>query len=188
MTLLATDELKSKTMTIEEFMALPDDGSGYELIEGVLTERKEMGALSDAVAATVIMRLGVFAGSNGYVFTSDTIYRCFGNPHTGRKADVSYIARERLPEGIPEGFLTVPADLAIEIVSPSDLAYEVQEKVELYLEHGFGEVWVIYPNVRTLFAHRKGEKPRGFAADDVVQGSGPLEGFAARVIDFFPFY
>jgi hypothetical protein len=50
-----------------------------------------------------------------------------------RKPDGSLIIRDRLPsEQLDEAFLTLPPDLAIEVVSPNDLAYEVEEKVEEY--------------------------------------------------------
>jgi hypothetical protein len=41
-----------KLLTIDEFMTLPDS-TGFELVEGVLTERKPMGGLADYVAMQV---------------------------------------------------------------------------------------------------------------------------------------
>src|SRR5688500_16555214 len=91
-------------MSIDEFMALPDS-IGYELVEGVLTERKPMGALSDYVASQISHRLNAFCDErrSGYVFGAETTYRCFGHPGTGRRADVSFVARGRLrDEQIPD--------------------------------------------------------------------------------------
>ncbi len=108
MTLLA--ESTPKRITIDEFMALPDSDR-YELVEGVLTERKLMGALSDYVAAKFVMRLGVFAEDHdaGHVFTADTTYHCFGHEATAKRADASFVARGRLPgERIPEARSTSP--------------------------------------------------------------------------------
>src|SRR4051812_5586191 len=44
--------VEPKTMSIDEFVALPDS-AGFELVDGVLTERKTMGALSDLVAMLI---------------------------------------------------------------------------------------------------------------------------------------
>lgn len=186
MTLLV--ESGPKLMTIDEFMALPES-VGYELIEGVLTERKPMGALSDYVAMRFGRRLGNFAEEHGagHVFGAETTYHCFGHEATGRRADASFVARGRLPgERIPESTIDIPADVVVEVISPNDLATEVEEKVKLYLRHGFGEVWVVYPETRGMYVHRKGAPVLALEADDMLLGRGTLEGFACRVGEFFP--
>ncbi len=177
-----------KLMTMDEFLAMPDS-AGYELIEGVLTERKLMGALSDHVASLINRHLGNFCAERnaGYVFGSETTYRCFGDPRSGRRPDVSFIRRGRLPgERIPEGAIEIPADLAVEVISPNDLAYEVEAKVALYLRHGFGEVWVVYPNTRTLHVHHKGQPILSLDAEQTLSGRDALEGFSASLAAFFP--
>ena len=186
MTVLAEPNVKS--MSIEEFVARLDT-AGYELVEGWLTERKTTGALSDYVAQQVSRRLGNFCEENdaAYVFGSETPYRSFEHPDTGRRADVSFIRKGRLPgDRIPESYLEVPADLVVEVVSPNDLAYKVEEKAALYLRHGFGEVWLVYPNLRTVHAYRKGEPILAFEADQSLTGRGPLEGFSCPVGRLFP--
>jgi Uma2 family endonuclease len=186
MTLAALPE--PKLMSIEQFLALPES-NGYELVEGRLVERKTMGALSDYVAQQISRRLGNFCEERGagHVFGSETTYRSFGHPDTGRRGDVSFIARGRLPgEAIPEIYIEIPADVVVEVLSPNDLAYEVEEKVELYLGHGFGEVWVVYPNTQTMHVHRRGEATVKLGSADVLKGRGPLAGFECPVNQFFP--
>jgi Uma2 family endonuclease len=186
MTLLA--EAPPRVLSVEEFVALPDS-IGYELIEGVLTERKPMGALSDYVATQFSRHLGNFAADRaaGHVFGAETTYHCFAHEATGRRADASFIGRGRLPgERIPEGTLDIPADVVIEVISPNDLATEVEEKVKLYLRHGFGEVWVVYPETRSMYVHRKGAPVLALEAGDTLTGRGALEGFACPVSQFFP--
>ena len=89
MTLLA--EPTPKLMTIDEFMALPDS-VGYELVDGVLVERKPMRALSDYVATQAARHLGNFAADRGlgHVFGAETTYHCFRHEATGRRADVHF--------------------------------------------------------------------------------------------------
>jgi Uma2 family endonuclease len=188
MTTLAGPPPKPKLMSIDEFMAMPDS-KGFELVEGVLTERKLTGALADHVAGRIVVRLGGFVEHNrlGHVFLSETTYRCFGHPNTGRRPDLSFVRSGRLPgELIPGGYVDIPADLAVEVVSPSDLAYEIEEKVKLYLDHGFGEVWVVYPNTRTVHVHRRGHPSLTFGDSETLTGRGPLAGFSSPVADIFP--
>src|SRR5688500_18256307 len=119
-----------KLLTIDEFMALPDS-SGLELVEGVPTERKLMGGLGDYVAMQVAYQLIDFRRRTGagHVFASETTYRCSGHPDTGRRGDISFVRAGRFPnEQIPEGVFDIPADLIVEVISPSDTAYNVEAK------------------------------------------------------------
>lgn len=184
-----TQTIATKTqMTIEQFEALPDS-VGFELIEGVLTARPPAGALASRVAARITACLCGFAGDRGvgFVFGAKTTYRCFAHPDTGRRGSVSFVRRDRFPDSrIPDGYLDFPADLVVEVISPSRLAYEVEEKLALYLYHGCGEVWIVYPHVRTVHAYRRGEPMLTFEADQLLIRRGPLEGFSCPVSQFFP--
>ena len=177
-----------RLLTIDEFMALPDS-TRLELVEGVPVERKLMGGLADYVAMQVAYELIDFCRRTraGHVFGSETTYRCFGHPDTGRRGDVSFVRAGRFPgEQIPEGVIDIPADLMVEVISPNDTAYNVEAKVVLYLRNGFGEVWLVYPNTRTVHIHRRGEGVRVLDDQQTLRGQGPLEGFESPVARFFP--
>ncbi len=49
------------------------------------------------------------------------------------------------------GYVYIPPDLAVEVVSPNDSAYEVENKVVEYLGVGVPLVWVIFPESRTAY-------------------------------------
>ena len=82
---------------------------------------------------------------------------CFPDaPAKVRKPDASFIRRGRLPgEALPDGFCPIPPDVAAEVVSPNDLAYEVDEKVGEWLRAGVRLVWVINPRARIVAVHRR---------------------------------
>ena len=46
-----------------------------------------------------------------------------------------------------------PPDIAVEIVSPSETAADLERKVEAYLEAGTKEVWVVYPDGQNIYLH-----------------------------------
>ena len=46
---------------------------------------------------------------------------------------------------LPTQFFPGQPDLAVEFLSPSDTASEVQEKAEAWLNSGYREVWLIEP-------------------------------------------
>ena len=49
------------------------------------------------------------------------------------------------PEMFEEGFTSIPPDLAVEVVSPNDTVYDLDEKLEDYRAAGIPLVWVVYP-------------------------------------------
>ncbi len=54
------------------------------------------------------------------------------------------------------------------------------------MRHGFGEVWVVYPNTRTVHVHRKGQPILSLDAEQTLTGRDALQGFSASVAGLFP--
>jgi Uma2 family endonuclease len=161
--------------TDSDTIAVPD---GYELVDGELVER-QMGAKSSWVGGRLIIRLGNFCETTavGWVWPCDLVYRCFANPKTARKPDVSFIRLGRLPnEELPSGDLKIAPDLAVEVVSPNDTVYELDTKIEEYLAAGVRLVWVINPESRVAIVHRldgsmaKVRENQELSGEDVVPG------------------
>src|SRR5205085_11342698 len=104
-------------------------------------------------------RLDNFASPRnlGIILSATNGIRCFsGEPGKVRKPDISFIKRERFTiEHLREGFLTIAPDLAIEVISPNDLASELNEKVEDYRSAGIALIWIIDPEVRTVLIFRR---------------------------------
>ncbi|MBI2477876.1 MAG: Uma2 family endonuclease, partial [Planctomycetia bacterium] len=125
-----------KFCTPEELLAMPD-GKAYELVGGKLVERK-MGAESSRIAQIINARVEIHASDNrfGLSWGADASYRIFGaDARKVRRPDGSFIARGRLPnDQPPKGHIEIFPDLVVEVVSPHDLASEIEIKVEEYLQ------------------------------------------------------
>ena len=130
--------------TPEDLLAMPDS-EGYELVNGRLVERK-MGYESGWVGSRLLVRLGGFSEDHrlGDTLSSEVGYQCFPHkPGLIRKPDVSFVRSGRLPGGIrPKGWARFSPDLAVEVVSPNDLAEEIEEKLTDYRKAGVPMVWV----------------------------------------------
>jgi Uma2 family endonuclease len=139
--------LATKTLyTPQDLLRMPD-GNRYELVDGELVEHN-MSFWANYVSGEIYARLRDHGRANnlGWVAPEGTTYQCFPDaPNEVRKADTSFIRLERMtPEqAMEEGHTTIAPDLAVEVVSPNDLAYEVAEKVSEYLTAGVRLVWVI---------------------------------------------
>jgi len=180
-----------KLFTPDDLLRMPD-AVNYELVDGKLVERN-MGMESSLIGMRIGHRLSSFVEDRrlGLLFGADAGYQCFPNaPDKVRKPDVSFIRSGRLPgDRPPDGHCRIPPDLAVEVVSPNDLAYEVEEKVTEYLRVGVPIVWVVSPKTQTVRIHRPRTSPRGpvsgLTEDDVIDGEDVLPGFSCRVRDFF---
>ncbi len=190
-TMVATQpEASPKTeVTPEELLAMPDGGH-YELIDGELKER-HVSVLSNFIALEIggILRNHCRQHNLGWLFAAELGYRCFPwKPSKVRRADVSYIRRDRYSwhQLTQDGFMTIPPDLAVEVVSPNDYANELEEKVEEYLRAGVRLVWVVYPDIHAVHVHRADGSTGRFRANDELSGEDVLPGFRCKVDDLFP--
>jgi Uma2 family endonuclease len=164
------------------------DGDAYELVGGELVERK-MGAKSSFIAGKIYARLDRFCDDHrlGWVFPEGTSFQCFPDDlDKVRRADVSFLRFGRLPrEQPPEGHIRIAPDLAVEVVSPQDLAYDVDNKVEDYLQAGVRLVWVVNPATRTVRVHYADGPGATLRADGELDGGDALPGFRCPIRDLF---
>jgi Uma2 family endonuclease len=174
--------------TPEDLLTMPE-GEHYELVGGELVE-KNMGARESRVHVLLSTRLENWSGDgeHGVVLDSETGYRCFpDDPRKVRRPDVSFIRAERYSDELLEGHVPIPPDLAVEVISPNDLFYEVNQKVGEYQRAGVALIWVIDPNSRTVQVI-EGDRPqvRLTEADELTGGS-VLPGFRCPVRELFRF-
>lgn len=176
------------TYTPEELLLMGDQGKGFELVDGCLVE-KNMGGLASSVACEIVYLLVVYGrmAGLGWVLDSEGSYQCFPDDRRKvRKPDVSFICRGRLlDERIPDGHLTIPPDLAVEVVSPNDTAYEVETKVQEYLNAGVPLVWVVNPQVRTVHIYRGDGTVERLREDATLTAPELLPDLHCRVSDLF---
>jgi len=141
---------------------------------------------------SVAMRIGsllsvhVRANDLGEVFAAETGFILRRNPDTVRAPDASFIAKDRLPEGnLPIGYLEIIPGLVVEVVSPSDTAREVQDKVEDWLRAGSRLVWVIDPPTRSVTVYRSMDDLQILSEGDELVGGEVIPGFVGNIQDLF---
>jgi Uma2 family endonuclease len=185
---MATAEVQ-KRYTPEDLLTMPDRDD-YELVDGQLVERKKMSTWACYVAGSLCSRLANFSQANqpGWVLPDGNTYQCFpDDPNRVRRADASFIRRERmtLEQATARGHTRVNPDLAVEVMSPNDLAYDVDEKVQEWLGAGASLVWVINPRTRTVRVHRAEGSGTILREHDYLDGEDVLPGFRCQVKELF---
>jgi Uma2 family endonuclease len=177
-----------KLMTTDELLRLPEDGMRYELVAGKLRAMAPSGGLPNWIAMRVALSLGSYVDDRqlGLVLGVDGGYKLAENPDTVRAPDVSFVRRERaLGTAEDPHFWTVVPDLVVEVISPSDLYTEVEEKVAEWLAFGVAMVVVVNPRRRTVAVHRPGQPMRLLTENDVLDGEDVVPGWRLPVRDVF---
>jgi Uma2 family endonuclease len=153
-------EVISKTYTIAEFEALPDEGKRWELVNGFLVERGNRAGMPGAneehcrVSARLHLFLGGYVMQNnlGETYVADASYNTVPGTDTVRLPDVSFVENSRVMPGV----YTLPysPDLAVEMVSDTNTFNEIENKVLEYLSSGAKVVWVISPNKQLVYVYQ----------------------------------
>jgi Uma2 family endonuclease len=177
---------QERPKTVEDYLALPDS-KGWELDDGRLVE-KPMGSNSTAVGTELLFLIFSYLRDHpiGKAY-AEMAYRCYPNhPNRVRKPDVSFIRNGRLPAGpLLEPGIPVAPDWAVEVLSPNDLASEINRKVREYLEAGVRLVWIIDPETRTILIRRLDGTIAQADERGTVSGEDVLPGFQFVVGDLF---
>ena len=181
-------KLVKKKFTPDDLLKMPD-GDRYELIDGELME-KIMSFKSSYIAGEVYDALKSFVKPRGlgWVSPEGVTFQCFPeHPDRVRKADVSFIKLERLSEEQydSEGHCTVVPDLVVEVVSPNDLAYDVNRKTEDWFKAGTPFIWVVYPATKSVHILRPDGSDIRLQAAGTLTNEELLPGFACPVAQIF---
>jgi Uma2 family endonuclease len=164
------------------------DRRGCEFIDGQWMEKnRSFPASRVAVNVTRIVDNYALAHDLGLVFNARASYQIFPHkPTLIRKPDGSFIRRDRIPQGgLPRGHAPIHPDLAMEVVSPNDLAEDIEERITDYLLAGVPLVWVIYPKTRTVYVYRSNGNASRLTVADELSGEDVIAGFKCRMEELF---
>ncbi len=177
------ESMPTPTVTDEDLLRLPRDGSKYELVDGEVRV-SPAGGRHGEVSGYLVALLVTFVRPRklGKVFDSSTGFRMpKGNL---RAPDVSFVATDRLPDGkAPTGFFEIRPDLAVEVLSPTDNTREVLDRVGEYLAGGTRLMWVIDPQARRAAVYRSLTDVRQIGEDGALDGEEVVPGFRCRLSD-----
>ncbi len=134
-----------KLMTAEEYALLPDTGFPTELVRGQVIGMNPPRSRHGQVCANACFHLRLFARDHdvGHVLSNDSGVITERDPDTVRGADIAFYAYAKVPKGRLQGYLPVPPDVVIEVLSPDDRPGRVAAKVQEYLNVGVTTVVVL---------------------------------------------
>jgi len=176
------------TATEADLLRLVDrDKRLCELIDGTLVE-KPMGNLEANVAMRLGARLTTWsdAADAGAVSGADTTLQ-MANGRI-RLPDVAFFSRQRLPGGFlpSEAIPELAPDLVVEVLSESNTAAEMQQKLQEFFHSGTKLAWVVDLRRRTVAIHHTPDAAtRILSQNDMLEGEDVAPGFTMAVSDLF---
>lgn len=174
-------------MTAEEFLSYPLPDGKAELVRGELRVTPPAGGPHGFAASNLLFLLSVHVKHHGLgrAFADGIGYE-LSLPHTVRVPDLSFVRTGRLPEhGIGPGLLKLAPDLAVEVLSPSERASELEEKLDDYLAAGTPLLWVVDPVRRTVMIVTADAPVRWLRESDTLDGGSVITEFSCPVGEIF---
>lgn len=110
-----------------------------ELTSDEFEDTEKMASLKHGNIGSRLNRyLGAYAEDNnlGLVFDAQTTFKLLGTPPT-HQPDVAFVAYAKLPDDL-QALLEIAPDLAVEVISENEKAYDIEKKVFQYQQSAFG--------------------------------------------------
>lgn len=175
-----------ETLTLEEFERIPEEeGYRVELVRGRLVRESGPGFRHGRIVVRLAHRLESYtiASGKGAVVT-EVRFLLEEDPPTVRLPDLAFLAEVPPDEDVDSYSLPSP-DLAVEVLSPSNRATEIQDKVLGYLAAGTRLVWVVDPDTRSVTVYRSCQDANVLTAEGILDGGDTLPGFEMSVAELF---
>lgn len=178
----------AEPLTLDQFERLPgEDAWRLELARGRLVREPRPGARHSRLVGRIYRALDAHVRTHalGEAFV-EAGFLLSVDPPTVRGPDVAFLSTDRIGGAeAPVGFWTMSPDLAVEVLSPSNSAIEIQEKVLDYLAAGTRRVWIVDPHNRTVVVHDAGHASRTLSSADDLPGGDVLPEFRIWLPDLF---
>lgn len=167
-------------ITLEEYLEAPEEKPYREYWKGEVVEKVPPSFAHSFLQSRLAQRLGNWAEQEGGgdVLTEQRCILSVGERREALLPDVCWFPEGAFPT-VPQGSLTLPPRLAVEILSPGDSFARLQERVQFLLEVGVASVWVVDPPARSVVVW-----PPGRVVEDVLTDP-VLPGFRLELPDLF---
>ncbi len=168
-----------------------DEECLFEVVNGMKVALPNMSAYSSQVAQWILLALydHVNQSKSGTVL----MHALFGtsirrDPNRQRRPDVAFLSKARWPlkKQAPDfdPWPVVP-NLAVEVISPSDLIVEVNTKISDYFEAGVELVWVVHPRNEMVEVYTAPLQSTKLSRSETLTGGSVLPGFELKLATIF---
>jgi Uma2 family endonuclease len=146
----------NQRLTVEEFLALPDEDVKYEFVNGEAVPKYKDDEMSpkffhSTVQKSLLIFLDQCLNNQGRVQIEWAVKLKLNNQDWVPIPDLTYVSYNRLPaDWLKDEACPVTPELVIEIISPGQTFGDMAEKATDYLKAGVARVWVVDTKARTI--------------------------------------
>jgi Uma2 family endonuclease len=146
--------LRLYDVTDEMFDEMVDEDTKAELIDGVMIVHSPATLRHDDVAnfLRTLMNCYVADKDLGCVLGPDGLVRIKKGRRVG--ADLFFLRKNRMPRPLPKEYKGAP-DLMLEVLSPSNRDYDLNDKRSIYRQAGVREIWFVDPLKQQIIRDRR---------------------------------
>jgi Uma2 family endonuclease len=179
--------IEQRRMTLDEFLALPEEEPALELeADGTVTQKVSPKGKHSSLQRGLVKLFDAFAEPRRVALALPELRTVFGG--AAYVPDLSVYRWERIAwtsEGeVPDDF-TEPPDIAIEIVSPGQNVTRLVRRCSWCVEHGVTLALSIDPTDRSVLRFCRASTPRALHDQDRIDLSEVLPEFQATVEHLF---
>lgn len=150
----------------------------YEVVYGEIKE-KSVGTRQNMIASRLNRMIGRFDPEEQYGHpVIENLFVLDAANDLQRRPDLALVSHQRWP-GLPpdSNAWDVVPDWMVEIISPSNSADEVIDKVDEYFRAGTQLVWVIYPSAQRVYVYASPTEVTVYEATDELTADPVLPSF-----------
>jgi Uma2 family endonuclease len=180
--------MKASNSVLPQGTASGEDIERYEVVDGMRVEREPMGAFETVLASWLCHVVNSFAaGKKLGLAVNEVLFVLNAARNLNRRPDVAFVSYARWPTPIVarEPAWNVVPDLAIEIVSPTNLAEEIDRKMMDYFQAGVRLVWVFYPDSGRVYVYQSPTHVSILERTDTLDGGEVLPGLRLPITELY---
>lgn len=165
------------------------DENFYETVNGHRVEKPPMGFFEIGIGNLLLAHLLPFGQAKQLGRARmETLFLIDPARGLERRPDVAFVSFQRWARDrkMPRtnAWAVVP-NLAVEVISPSNLAEEIAVKIQEYFRAGVQLVWVIYPVPGQVYVYESPTQVHILEKHDELEGGQVLPGFRLPVAALF---
>ena len=173
--------------TYEDYIAMPDDGKRYEVVDGVLFMSPAPDKWHQKTVGRIFRYLAAHVEDTGigevYIAPFDVELA----PNIVVQPDVMVLLKPHLERATDKRIIGAP-DLVVEVASPSTAMYDRREKLDVYIQAGVPEYWIVEPathSVEVLTIGANTYSSLGVFEGKTTLSSKVISGFPVSIEQFF---
>ncbi len=174
--------ITGRRLSLEEFLALPEESPALEYIDGEVMQKVPPMTWHSEIQLEFAGQMQTFVRPRRLAHVLPEHRSTYGGRST--VPDIAVYRWGRIPRdarGRLVNHVTIPPDIAVEIVSPEQSLRELIAQCEWYLANGVRIALILDPDDSTIRDFRPGAEPVVLRAGDALDLSDVLPGFALDV-------